>query len=157
MAQASQSVTWIYACVCALNPSAVNSSLHFHSQRTFSRPRTTWVVSGMSSPKQQPAQFSVSPAVKGCTGATAADSPECGHATNAFWQHQNHGRTIKHSQPPLKNFHPFFSFQILVIRTLKNTLNPYQLFTSPELKFDKFIISHLFFQRCSVFRLLLQK
>lgn len=43
------------------------------------------------------------------------------------------------------------------ISTLKNTFNPYQLFTFPELKFDKVIFSHLFSQRCCGFCLILQK
>lgn len=67
------------------------------TRRTLSRPWTTQGVFGLSWPKQQLPQFSMSPGVHDCAAATAADVPAHAVTTNAFWQHQNQWRTAQRS------------------------------------------------------------
>lgn len=83
-----------YVCVCALNSSMLDFSLHFHNSEN--------ILQTMNHPehfgsilKQQPPQFSMGPGVHDCGAATAADLPACAVTTKAFWQHQNQWKTAQ--------------------------------------------------------------
>lgn len=67
-------------CVCALNSSVLNFSLHFHNSEnillTMNYLEYFW---GILTP-----QFSMSPGLHDCAAATAAGLPACAVTTNAF-------------------------------------------------------------------------